>query len=190
MKRVFPFLMVWLLLAGCAGVPREPMPLRNELRDFSLEARFALRVVPPGGSPQSSAGRLSWTHAGETDNVLIANPLGVGLAEIEIGPQRARLRTGDAQFRESDDPEALMAEITGQSLPLRQFPAWLQARPAAGIVVERDLWGRSLRFRENGWRVEYVYDDEGPDALPARLILSLDEAVELRLRIESWKALP
>lgn len=179
-----------IVLTACATTPEAPVPARAGLEDFSLDARFALRVSTPGDSPQSSSGRLSWTHVGETDQVLIASPLGVGLAEIEIGPRLARLRTGDAQVRESSDPEALLAEVTGQALPVRQLPGWLLARPGAEIVPERDALGRPLRFRENGWRVEYAYGDDATDALPNRLTLNLDEAVELRLRIENWKALP
>ena len=165
-------------------------PGRGGLADFSLDARFALRVSTPGSSPQSSSGRLTWTHVGETDLVLVASPLGVGLAEIEVGPRLARLRTGDAQVRESTDPDALLAEVTGQALPVRQLPAWLQGRPGPEILPERDALGRPLRFRENGWRVEYAYGDDAAEALPNRLTLNLDEAVELRLRIETWKALP
>jgi outer membrane lipoprotein LolB len=38
--------------------------------------------------------------------------------------------------------------------------------------------------------VDYFYDDNRPDALPARLHISRPGEIELKLRIEEWRALP
>ena len=44
------------LLAGCASVPPEPPASRDQVRDFALEARFALRVSLPDRAAESSGG--------------------------------------------------------------------------------------------------------------------------------------
>lgn len=176
-----------LLLAGCASLPGGPLPEREQMRDFALEARFALRVTVPEQPPQSSGGRLSWTHRHGEDRLLIANPLGIGLAEIEITPGRAHLRTGDGRQYESADPDSLIAEVTGQALPVGRLPAWLLGHAERDTTVEREANGRPARFREAGWLIEYAYADETPGALPARLTLTHDPDIELRLRIETWQ---
>lgn len=177
------------LLGGCAGLPTPP-PARDALHDFSLEGRFALRVTQPGQAPQSGGGRLTWSHQNRSDRVLLSSPLGYGLAEIEATPDGSRLRTAQGQLRESTDPDALIEEVTGHRLPVGRLPGWLLGRPGAGAKLSSDPLGRPMRLTEDGWQVDYGYDDESPDALPARLTISRNGEVELRLRIEAWKDSP
>ena len=177
------------LLAGCASVPPEPPAARDQVRDFALEARFALRVSLPDRAPESSGGRLDWEHKNGRDRILIANPLGVGIAEIETGPTLSILRTGDGRQHESNDPDALIEQVTGQRLPIRQLPEWLLGRgnPAR---IDNDASGRPARLDAAGWQVDYVYPDSAPGALPERVTLRRDSEIELRLRIETWNTAP
>ena len=184
---------LWLaagLLAGCASVPPAALPGRDAVRDFALEARFALRITVPGEAAQSSGGRLSWEHRLSGDRILISSPLGYGLAEIDITPTLSRLQTADGNSRESADPDALMQDVTGQRLPVRQLPAWLLGRSGGNALITRDDQRRPSKLREAGWHIDYAYDEAGPDALPSRLTLSRDNEIELRLRIEEWKETP
>lgn len=174
------------LLAGCAGLPAPPPPARDDMGDFSLEARFALRALQAGRSPQTSSGRLSWTHRGASDRVLLANPLGYSIAEIEMMPGLARLRSSDGLQRESTDADALIEEITGQRLPVSRLSAWLLGRAGSGARIEADPQGRPLRLNEAGWQVEYSYPDDRANALPSLLNVSRPGDIELKLRIEEW----
>lgn len=184
-----------LLLAGCATAPLSPggLPGRSQVRDFGLEARFALRLERWNDAPQSAAGRLSWRHAGGVDRVLVADPFGQGIAEIERDGQGAELRTGDGQVRRAADAAALLLAATGYPLPLGELPAWLLGRPGASGELATDGAGRPKRLAEAGWKIDYDYDDEAGNALPSRLTLRrrLDSGdLELRLRIEEWRTTP
>lgn len=176
-----------LLLSACASLPPARLAGRDNLRDFALEGRFALRVTLPGQAVQNSGGRLTWTHQNDNDRVLLSSPLGYGLAEIETSPALSRLRTADGKTHESTDPDALIADITGQPLPLSQLPAWLLGRSGGAAQIESDALGRPMRLREDGWQVDYGFEDDQADALPARLTLSRPGEIELRLRIETWR---
>lgn len=183
-------LLAGLLLAACSSLPPAPPPARDSLRDFALEARFALRVSPPGAAPQTAGGRLSWEHRAGNNRILIANPLGVGIAEIDTTPALSRLRTVDGTVRESADADELMAAATGERLPVLRLPAWLLGRGDVTSLIERDDRQRPTRLAEAGWQVDYAYDDDSADALPARVTLRRDDAIELRLRIEEWREAP
>ena len=189
MKRLFASLLGLALLAGCAPVPTLPLPARDALRDFSIEARFALKLMLPDGRQESAGGRLSWTHENGMDRVLLANPLGIGLAEIDAAPGHAVLRTGDGKIYQADEPDRLLAEATGQPLPLSRLPAWLLGRASPLGTLERDSHTRPLRLQEDGWLIEYRYGDDNPDALPQQLLAS-GHNIDLRLRIETWKTKP
>ena len=182
-------LLAAVLLAGCAAVPPAPPAERSAVRDFTLEARFALRVSEPGQRPESSGGRLDWEHRAGHDRLLIANPLGIAIAEIDSGPDGARLRTGDGRQLESADPDALLEEVTGQRLPLRRMAGWLLGRGAQAQIAA-DAFGRPAQLSEAGWQVDYAYPDDAPGALPERLTLRRADTLELRLRIEQWRSAP
>lgn len=180
-----------LLLAGCASVPpATSLPARSQLKDFTLEARFALKSERPNEAPQSASGRLTWQHRTGQDRILVANPLGQGIAEVDITPAGAELRTGDGQVRRAADASGLFASVTGYPLPLGELPAWLLGRPAAAGRLETDAAGRPRRLWDGGWRIDYDYDNDAVDAPPARLTLHRESELELRLRIEEWRTLP
>ena len=178
------------LLAACASAPQGPLAPRDQIGDFALEARFALRVSLPDKPPESSGGRLEWEHRNGNDRILISSPLGVGVAEIDVGPTRGRLRTADGQLRESADADALMEEVTGQRLPVRQLPGWLLGRSGSTSVVTSDSAGRPARLYEAGWQIDYSYPDDTPGALPTLVSLKRDSEIDLRLRIEEWRTAP
>jgi len=183
MRHLLP-LLVGALLAGCASLPQEGLLPRDQVSAFSIEARFALRVTPSDQPAQSSSGRLSWEHKNDADRILLANPLGYGVAEIDVSREQARLRSADGRIRQSADADALIAEVTGQALPVSRLPAWLLGR---SLAVRRDEQGRPQQLHADGWQIDYTYDDSGADALPSALTLRRAEEIELRLRIEEWK---
>lgn len=189
-KRLAGGLTAILLLAGCAQLPAPPpTTARDAIGDFTVDGRFALKITAIDGRAENSGGRLSWTHANGGDRVLLANPLGIGIAEIDAGPGRASLRTSDGKTWVGDDADRLLAEATGQPLPVSRLPAWLLGRPTAGGQLGRDAQGRPARLSEAGWQIDYAYADDNPDALPTRLTAQ-GERIELRLRLETWKTLP
>lgn len=189
MKNLFAGLLTASLLTACALGPTVPLPDRDSIDTFAVDGRFALKITHADGRIENSGGRLSWQHDRQLDRVLLSNPLGIGLAELESRPGHARLRTGDGQAFEADSPDRLLAEVTGQPLPVSHLTAWLLGRPNAAGEIERDPQGRPSILRETGWRIEYTYPDNASDALPQRLN-AFGDNMELRLRIETWKILP
>ncbi len=177
------------LLTACSSLPPPPAPARDSLRDFALEARFALRVSRPDEAPQTAGGRLSWAHHAGNNRILIANPLGYGVAEIETTPALSRLRTADGKIRESADADELMEAATGERLPVSRLPAWLLGR-SSGTYMQRDAQQRPTSLHEAGWQIDYAYDDSSASALPARITLRRADEIELRLRIEEWRETP
>jgi len=190
LKLLAAALLACSVLAGCASTPSGTPAPRDQVRDFTLDARFALRVSLPERPAESSGGRLAWEHRNGNDRILVSNPLGVGLAEIETTPTLSRLHTADGQTRESVDADALMEEITGQPLPIRRLPDWLLGRASPTARLKKDELGRPLRLAEAGWLIDYAYADAAPDALPELVTLSRNGEIELRLRIEEWRLAP
>lgn len=182
-------LLALTLLAACARLPEQPIPPRDTVQNFALEGRFALKLTQPDGKAESAGGRIAWTHRQGVDRVLLSSPLGIGLAEIDSSADGAVLRSSDGRSYRAEEPDSLVAELTGQPLPIRRLPGWLLGRAQAGGTLERDALARPLRLHEAGWQIDYQYGDDNPDALPTQL-QARNEQIELRLRIESWKTQP
>lgn len=183
-------LLAALLLGGCAAAPLRTPGAREAVRDFAFDARFALRARTPAGEAQSASGRLAWTHRDGGERILLANPLGAGIAEIESSPGHARLRTADGKLYEAEDPDLLVEQVTGQPLPVARLPTWLLGRSTGAGKTARDAAGRPAHLADAGWQIDYAYDDDAADALPARITLRRGDEIELRLRIEEWRTLP
>ncbi len=189
MKSRLATLLSGALLAACASVQPISLP-RESLSEFAIDARFALRFTAPGAAPKSSSGRLNWQHRVGDDQILLANPIGVGTALIASDARGARLRTADGRVFQSNDPDALVGEITGQHLPIRRIPDWLLGRTGKHGHLAQDEQGRPLRLAEAGWKIDYEYDSPEADAPPSRLTIRRGSELELRLRIEEWKSTP
>jgi outer membrane lipoprotein LolB len=179
-----------LVLSACTSIPATNMPGREDIHDFSLESRFALSIKIPEQAKQSGSGRLNWRHQHGDNFLMIANPLGFAIAEIETTAEGSQLRMADGKTLTSADPDLLIEEVTGQRLPVTSLSRWLLGRAKEAAEIDYDPQKRPTRLRESGWQVDYFYEDDTPSALPSRLTLSRGNEIELRLRIEEWKENP
>ena len=178
-----------LLLGGCAIAPvstrNEAPPTRDTLAAFSLEGRFSLL-----SEGKSYSGRLSWRHAGASNELLLSSPLGQGMAEISTSENGARLTSGDGKVSTAADAETLTLQVLGYSLPLAQLTDWVRGRNSGIGQVEPDAFGRPLRVRHEDWRIEYGYGDDDPQAAPNRVFAQRIGGIDLRLSIDEWTSLP
>lgn len=158
-------------------------PQRDGLTDFSLEGRFSLRH-----EDKSYSGRLSWRHAGVNNELLLASPFGQGMAEIITNASGAKLTSSDGKVYTAVDAETLTRQVLGYPLPLAQLTDWVRGR-AGGGALELDGQGRHLRLRHQGWRIDYDYENDDPQALPSRIFAEGAGGLELRLRIDEWNSI-
>jgi outer membrane lipoprotein LolB len=173
-----------VLLAACAALPAPPAATsaaRAVPSAFALEGRFSLRH-----EERNYSGHLSWRHAGVNNEVLLSSPFGQGIAQVTTGDSGARLTTSDGRVFAAADAETLTQQVLGYPLPLAALSDWVRGRGAAAGSAELDAYGRTLRLRHDGWRIDYAYDGDDPQALPARLFAERAGGLELRLRIDEW----
>ena len=177
----------WVLLAalaaGCATPHGARAPATDLLSAYTLDARFGLR-----DRDSSYSGRLNWRHNVQGDAVLVQDPFGGGVAELDARASGARMRLADGQVAEASDASELMQRLTGVALPVRDLARWLTARgiDGSGAAPERDGLGRVARQVRQGWQIDYRNDDDVADALPSRIVAANGQGIELRLAIEAW----
>jgi outer membrane lipoprotein LolB len=173
-------LLLGLLVAACATLP--PPPLGEG--EFAVVGRVAVRY-----GAEAASGRVTWRHTRSADDLLIASPLGQGIAEITRRGGGYTLVTANAQRFTAADPERLTEQALGWPLPLGGLPDWLQGRSQAGGAADARYEGNRLaELREDGWTIEYLEYDELL-RLPRRLRLTRGE-LDIRLIIEDWQVAP
>lgn len=166
------------LLAACASMPSHE---GLEAGSFHVTGRVAVRY-----GDEAATGRVAWRHTRETDDLVIANPIGQGIAQIERRDDRYVLQTQEGERFEAADPEALTEQVLGWRLPLTGLPQWIGGQPMPGVPAQMDHEGGRLRtLQQMGWLIEYQAWDEA-SGLPQRLQLSRDD-LRIRLAIEAWR---
>ncbi|MDX9994358.1 MAG: outer membrane lipoprotein LolB [Rhodocyclaceae bacterium] len=166
MRGFFASLLTMLVLAGCAS--QQPLPPRPPLADitaFALNGRIAVRQ----GETRHYV-KIDWRHAPAYDAILLATPLGQGVAEIERDAAGARLTLADQRRFVAEDWGTLTEQIFGFRLPLQASARWL-----LGEVKDAE-----------GWRIRVVEREaDATDALPTVIELERDDIL-VRLKIDEW----
>jgi len=174
-----------VLAAGCAALPSLP-----EVPDtFALKGKVAVR----DGIDQFSANILWHQHA-EGFEIDLWGPLGQGRVRLMKQGEELLLRNGQDEVLTQGDPETVMRENLGWSLPVDVLPAWVQGHPLTAVAAEElgyDEAGRVTSFRQLGWVVQLDrYETQGGASdrrdLPTRVTAQKDQ-YRLRLVISEWE---
>ncbi|CAM3640710.1 lipoprotein insertase outer membrane protein LolB [Bordetella sputigena] len=137
--------------------------------EFSRVGRFALTVTQDDGKQDALQGGFSWLDDGRRYVLDLTNPLGATQARVEGQPGMAVLTKSDGTRLRATDPDELVADALGSSIPVSGLRDWLRGRlpqqpPAA--QVRRDDSQRPLSFDQGGWQARLSrYDDLGPQVL-------------------------
>lgn len=173
------------LLPGAVGGERG-QEIRESVLASEGDWRFSGRVAIARGADGGNA-RLTWQQSGDRFDIQLVAP---------ITGQRWRLH-GDANgatiegladgVRTGADPEALLFDATGWTLPVRDLPYWLRGVRAPGMAdMHWDAEGQPLRLAQGGWTIEYRDWHAGSPPLPRRVFARRAEA-SVRLVIEGWQ---
>lgn len=173
-----------LVMGGCVTAPTTTQrPLKSEAAAFTLTGRIAIKH-----DGQRSSANVHWTHAPESDEILLLAPLGQTVARIRRGPEGVTLDTSDRHYASQGDGE-LMQHVLGWHLPLSGMQYWAMALPVPGepADVERAPNGQVSQLRQNGWTIRYTrYAAQTPDSLPTRMVLQR-EGLEIQLLVDEWQ---
>ena len=183
-----------VLLWGCAELPLPPDEPEAAPRPqaTAADAGSAFRLAGRIGvshNGENFSGSLRWRHDAEGDEIFILSPLGQGIARIVRDTAGVSLETAEGRGYRGPDVESLTEEVLGWRLPARGLPYWVAGRPAPGSPADADLDDnlQLSRLSQDGWRVDYQgYRLVQGVLLPARLELSLDKNLRVRLVIDDW----
>jgi outer membrane lipoprotein LolB len=178
-----------LLLAACATTRRAPVApvqgweqrasdLQRQM-SWQLDGRAAVAIAAQGWQAT-----LNWRQRGDSEEVHLSGPFGVGALVLARTPDGLSLNGAPP----SDAVTEQLQEKLGFELPLEHLRFWLLGvpDPSAAFEVTRNEQDRASQLRQADWSIDYDrYMPVGGDLLPAHLILSR-EGVRVRIAVDHW----
>jgi outer membrane lipoprotein LolB len=179
-----------LLLVACATTRRAPpapatgweqraSDLQRQ-RSWQLDGRAAVAIAAQGWQAT-----LNWRQHGESEEVHLSGPFGVGALVLERTPDGLSLNGAPP----SDAVTNQLQEKLGFELPLDHLRFWLLGvpDPSAAFEVKRNEQDRASQLRQADWSIDYDrYMPVAGDLLPAHLVLSR-EGVRVRIAVDHWE---
>jgi outer membrane lipoprotein LolB len=190
MRRVSLILLCFTVLTACVTNRRAPAPLPQgwerrvaDLQAFSswqLDGRAAVAVGTQGWQAT-----LNWRQRGDSAEVHLSGPLGVGALVLKRTPDGLSLDNAPP----SDAVLAQLHERLGVELPIDHLRFWLLGvpDPSAAFELKRNDQDRALQLTQADWNITYDrYMPVDGDLLPARVVLSR-EGVRVRIAVDRWE---
>lgn len=192
---VRPLMLIALLLplwlTGCARNPPAEAP-RWSAEQAALLTRFAVRgkVGFRRGETGGSAA-LTWQQEGSRYRLSANGPLGQGATRITGDARQVRIESS-AGVRESEEPEALLAEAIGWPVSINSLAWWVRGLPAPGgeAVVDAGPDGNPARIRQQEWDIQLDrWREDAGFLLPHRVIATGGDS-RVTLLVERWEFPP
>lgn len=186
------------LLAGCADglIKSEPIAPAATTEQGRIEAledwRADGRVAIQRGNEGWSAS-MRWLHRSSGFQLRLVAPLGRGTYQLAGDDERVELIAPDGGRYTAADPESLMSEHLGWSIPVGGAQYWLRGLVApqpSPSHIRRDEAGLLQDLDQGGWRVSVLrrMQVEGFE-LPAKLFFTYQD-LKVRIVISSWQLAP
>ncbi|MEQ6885813.1 lipoprotein insertase outer membrane protein LolB [Salicola sp. Rm-C-2C1-2] len=202
--RLLGVTLIGLVLQGCMTAPPAPPPddsLTREqpegwqarkaqlrtLNQWTLQGKVAVRH----DEGNDSAVIREWTQNGDQFLIEMSSAfMGMGSVRLEGSPTFLTITDSDGQQYLSDDPDALIRETLGWSLPVEALYVWVRGLPLQSSPgdVFFDQQGRVSHLRQQGWEIHYgrYATLAGIDEVPHALTATRNE-LRLRLVITRWE---
>jgi outer membrane lipoprotein LolB len=158
----------------------------DRVRRWSLYGRIAIQTEQEGWT----AG-LRWFQREDSYYLRVMAPFGQGTYELERHPRAVVMRTANNKVLTADDPETLMRENLGWSIPVEGLHYWLRGIPdprSPIATLSLDNKGRMTDMEQAGWRIQvrsYMHTGDLLE-LPAMLFLYAPR-VQVRLAVQRWE---
>lgn len=178
------------MLAACVTSRAPPAPPATswELRVGDLQKAVAWQLDGRAAVAVGTQGwqaTLNWQQRGESSEVHLAGPFGVGALVLKRSPDGLSLNGAPP----SDAVLAQLQERLGFELPLDHLRFWLLGvpDPAAAFDLKRNTQDRASQLAQDAWSIEYDrYMPVAGDVLPAHLVLNR-EGVRVRIAVDRWQ---
>ena len=188
-----------VFLAGCSTLPWQQQSAAHvdyesnrqqltALLDWELRGRLAIRY-----ENDSVSASIHWRQQGDAYQIRLIPPLGRNSLELSGDRSGVTIREHNQVPVSASDPEALMQQQLGWSVPIDGLVYWIRGIPDSALPVDKAGFGSNgllTHLAQSGWQMEYQsYQQSDTLHLPEKMKISSDR-LSLKLSIRTWKTGP
>ena len=181
-----------LCLVACAHVPGPEGQMREarQVQDWQLAGRFVAGQRSVSGAeadaPDPVAGRFSWLHRPDSDQLWLIGPVGNTLAKVDLLPTGITWQDAMGKRGAASSLQALGESLAGIRLPDVPANSWLRGQWPAAAVQATDAAGRVAVAVARGWRFEYRYGEPAPNGWPLAIEGAGPDGIWVRVALTEW----
>ena len=196
--KIIPVLVLATALAGCAELQLSTPSQQADINAWDLH-----RAALAGLERWSMTGRLAvqsgqegwnatlhWDQDNANFTMRLIAPLGQGTYQLYGDDHSVSLLTAENKIYQADNPETLLQQNLGWSVPVGGLKYWIKGIPDPGVNTENlviDKDGRMTDLQQSGWRISILrYTDFNGTQFPSKLFMQNDR-FKLRLVVQDWK---
>ena len=155
---------------------------------WQLSGKIGLR-----GPQLAESAYINWRQCGNLFDIRISGPLGQTVARIDGSGEQLRVWFEGHDPVQTNEPELLMQQQLGWSVPLRALRYWVRAEAAPGQTAA--LVGATHQpdsLQQLGWQVNYLSyhqsnaNQTAPTVLPAKVRMDDGHGLQATLIINEW----
>lgn len=184
-----------ILLASCAQPPKStPLTLSWEQRQQQLSAvtswQFRGHVIFKMPEHKFSA-NLYWQQHPNAYHVMLFGPLGFNAVDLSGLAGQVSLKDSHGNTYTAENPESLMQQQLGWSLPISSLFYWVRGLQAPGSITEvhYDAFHRIEWLEQQGWNIHFIqYQRVQLIELPQEITFMQDKyLLHLTIEGDSWQ---
>ena len=197
--RLLSLLALLGLLSACSGLSTTTAPSGtgdpklwqahhselSKLHSWDISGKIAIR-----NSSNNGSGTLSWQQHHQLFDIRISGPLGQGAIQLRGDQHQIELITSKQQLT-SRQPETLMQQQLGWSVPLNNLLWWIRGLPAPAdkYTLELDDLSRAWKLQQSQWQLEYLayQTSQQGHSVPQRIRATGPNQLQLIIMIKDWQ---
>lgn len=122
--------------------------------------------------------------------LLLTNPVGSTELELIVKDGQTQLTDNKGQKYYSDDPDSMIYQLTGMTIPMENLRQWIVGLPgdAQSYAISNQYHLKALSWAQGmeKWKVTYQsYDEKVSPQLPNRLDIEQGDN-RIKLKMDSW----
>lgn len=153
------------------------------IKTWNLEGRIAVKAGNEGWNAN-----LSWAHEDGQDRLLIAGPFSQGAVSIIVQRELVYINEGNGAVTRSHDPDKLLKQKLGFTVPLHSLRYWVLGLPAPETEYQAKLNDRGglKGFIQQSWALDFEkFEPIGNYVMPQKITIQGND-VRLKLVVDEW----
>lgn len=194
MKLIYTLILT-LLLTACASLKNtdeKPKTIPWQARQAqaqSIKQWDIQGVIGIKSDQQNFSAHYYWIQQGDNYTISLYGPLGVGAIKLQGNQHTVTLTSSDGKQYQASNPEQLMQDNVGWSLPVSDLTYWIRALPSPNLAHHEtlDIYNRLTSLDQEGWHINYEQYQPTPGGdLPKKLSLKQTD-IETNIVIQRWQ---